>query len=173
MNLIELARRRRSVRQYAPDAVEPEKIDYMLEAARLAPSAVNYQPWYFLLVQAETGRAALQACYPREWFRTAPCYLVVCGDHTQSWKRSDGKDHLDIDAAIAAEHICLAATEMGLGTCWVCNFDAARLKEAFHLPPYVEPVVILPFGYAAEAAQDMKEEKKRKPMEDILKRETF
>lgn len=173
MNLIELARRRHSVRNYAPDAVEPGKIAYILEAARLAPSAVNYQPWYFLLVQEEPGRAALQACYPRDWFRTAPCYLVVCGDHAQSWKRSDGKDHLDIDAAIAAEHICLAATEMELGTCWVCNFDAPRLKQSFHLPPAVEPVAILPFGYAAGTAPDAREEKKRKPIEEIVKRETF
>lgn len=173
MNLLELVRRRSSVRKYAPTPVEADKLDYMLEAARLAPSAVNYQPWYFLLVTEEEGRARLHACYPRDWFRTAPCYLVVCGDHTQSWKRGDGKDHLDIDTAIAAQHICLAATELGLGTCWVCNFDVPSLKQSFGLPESVEPVAIIPFGYPDTTPEKTDSPQKRKPMEAIVKRETF
>lgn len=123
MSFLELARKRCSIRKYAPKNVEQEKIDYILEAARLAPSAVNYQPWYFVWVQSAEGKAKLQECYPREWFKQAPYYLIVCGDHQQSWKRGDHKDHMDIDTAIATEHICLAAAEQGLGTCWVCNFD--------------------------------------------------
>ncbi len=174
MNLLELVGRRSSVRSYAPTPVEADKLDYILEAARLAPSAVNYQPWYFLVVEGEEGRARLQACYPRDWFRTAPCYVVVCGDHAQSWKRGDGKDHLDIDAAIAAEHICLAAASLGLGTCWVCNFDAALLRQAFKLPESVEPIAIIPLGYAeTTAAGETAYLKKRKPADAIVKRETF
>lgn len=111
MSFLELARKRCSIRKYAPKNVEQEKIDYILEAARLAPSAVNYQPWYFVWVQSAEGKAKLQECYPREWFKQAPYYLIVCGDHQQSWKRGDHKDHMDIDTAIATEHICLAATE--------------------------------------------------------------
>ena len=111
MSFLELARKRCSIRKYAPKNVEQEKIDYILEAARLAPSAVNYQPWYFVWVQSAEGKAKLQECYPREWFKQAPYYLIVCGDHQQSWKRGDHKDHMDIDAAIATEHICLAAAE--------------------------------------------------------------
>ena len=121
MNFLELTKRRCSVRKYASRPVETEKLDYILEAARMAPSAVNYQPWCFLVVKSDKGREKIQSCYPREWFKQAPCYIVVCGDHAQSWKRADGKDHMDIDAAIAAEHICLAAAEQGLGSCWVCN----------------------------------------------------
>ena len=114
MSFLELARKRCSIRKYAPKNVEQEKIDYILEAARLAPSAVNYQPWYFVWVQSAEGKAKLQECYPREWFKQAPYYLIVCGDHQQSWKRGDHKNHMDIDTAIATEHICLAAAEQGL-----------------------------------------------------------
>lgn len=96
MSFLELARKRCSIRKYAPKNVEQEKIDYILEAARLAPSAVNYQPWYFVWVQSAEGKAKLQECYPREWFKQAPYYLIVCGDHQQSWKRGDHKDHMDI-----------------------------------------------------------------------------
>lgn len=93
MSFLELARKRCSIRKYAPKNVEQEKIDYILEAARLAPSAVNYQPWYFVWVQSAEGKAKLQECYPREWFKQAPYYLIVCGDHQQSWKRGDHKSY--------------------------------------------------------------------------------
>ena len=115
MNLLELIKKRCSVRKYAPTPVEKEKIDYILEAARLAPSAVNRQPWYFLLVTEQAGCEKIYACYSREWIQTAKSFIVVCGDHAQSWKRAgDDKDHVDVDAAIATEHICLAAAEQGL-----------------------------------------------------------
>ena len=106
MTFLELVRKRCSVRQYSDRTVEPEKMNYVLEAARLAPSAVNKQPWHMLLVESEEKRQLLQSCYNREWFKQAPLYLIVCGDHTESWKRADGKDHLDIDVAILTEHLC-------------------------------------------------------------------
>ena len=144
MSFLELARKRCSIRKYAPKNVEQEKIDYILEAARLAPSAVNYQPWYFVWVQSAEGKAKLQECYPREWFKQAPYYLIVCGDHQQSWKRGDHKDHMDIDAAIATEHICLAAAEQGLGTCWVCNFDTELCRKHFKIPEMIFKIVLFP-----------------------------
>ena len=110
MNLLELAQKRCSIRKYASSPVEDEKLAYILEAGRMAPSAVNFQPWYFVIIRQEAGRAKIQECYAREWFRSAPLYILVCGDHSQSWKRSsDRKDHMDIDVAIATEHISLAA----------------------------------------------------------------
>ena len=166
MNFLELARKRCSVRQYSDRSVEPEKMDYVLEAARLAPSAVNKQPWHMLLVESEEKRQLLQSCYNREWFKQAPLYLIVCGDHTESWKRADGKDHLDIDVAILTEHLCLAAAEQGLGTCWVCNFDAPRVKELFALSKNIEPIVLLPLGYPADEAA-FEGEKKRKARTEI------
>ena len=166
MNFLELVRKRCSVRQYSDRTVEPEKMDYVLEAARLAPSAVNKQPWHMLLVESEEKRQLLQSCYNREWFKQAPLYLIVCGDHTESWKRADGKDHLDIDVAILTEHLCLAAAEQGLGTCWVCNFNVARCKQLFNLPEDLEPIVLLPLGYPADESA-FEGEKKRKALTEI------
>lgn len=85
MNLLELAQKRCSIRKYASSPVEDEKLAYILEAGRMAPSAVNFQPWYFVIIRQEAGRAKIQECYAREWFRSAPLYILVCGDHSQSW----------------------------------------------------------------------------------------
>ena len=167
MNFLELARKRCSVRQYSDRSVEPEKMDYILEAARLAPSAVNKQPWRILLIESEEKRQQLQSCYDREWFKQAPLYLIVCGNHAESWKRAeDGKDHVDVDVAILTEHLCLAAAKQGLGTCWVCNFNVARCKQLFNLPEDLEPIVLLPLGYPADESA-FEVEKKRKALSEI------
>lgn len=84
MNLLELAQKRCSIRKYASSPVEDEKLAYILEAGRMAPSAVNFQPWYFVIIRQEAGRAKIQECYAREWFRSAPLYILVCGDHSHA-----------------------------------------------------------------------------------------
>lgn len=147
----DLAKIRHSVRAYTARAIEKEKLEYVMECVRLAPSAVNFQPWHFYIVRSEEGKQKLQQCYPRDWFNTAPLYILACADHHRSWHRKpDGKDHADIDIAIAVEHLCLAAAEVGLGTCWVCNFDAALCRSLLNLPEHLEPVVIIPLGYPDE-----------------------
>lgn len=173
MNLLELIKKRCSIRKYSPTPVEDEKIEYILEAARMAPSAVNFQPWYFLIIKEEEGCKKVQECYSREWIKSAKCFIIVCGDHSQSWKRSDGKDHMDIDVAIATEHICLAAAEQGLGTCWVCNFDTKLCKKHFCMPDSIEPVVIIPIGYPETPSLFEETHKKRKTTEEIIKLERF
>ena len=166
-DFLELVKARYSSRSYSDRAVEPEKIEYLLECARLAPSAVNFQPWHFIVVESEEKRTRLPECYKREWLREAPLYIVVCGDKSQSWKRrADGHDHADIDAAIATEHICLAAAEQGLGSCWVCNFDPELCSEILGLDGDLYPVAIVPIGYPA----DEPTEKKRKPLDAIVSR---
>ena len=148
MNFLELTKIRYSARSYTSDAVEQEKLDYILECARFAPSAVNYQPWHFIVVKSEEQRQRVRESYPRPWFANAPIYIIICVDSTKAWERqSDGKNHADIDAAIAVEHICLAAAEQGLGSCWVCNFDLEIFKSNFNLPPNEYPVAIIPLGY--------------------------
>lgn len=165
--LLELAQKRHSVRNYEPRQVEDDKLQYILEVARMAPSAVNYQPWKLYVVRDAVTLAALHKVYHREWFATAPCCIVVCGNHLESWHRgSDGKDHCNIDVGIVTQHLALAAAEQGLGSCWVCNFDVEACAELLQLPDGVEPMVLLPIGYAAEGG---KHEKSRKSLDEIVK----
>ena len=165
MNFLELVKIRYSCRAYQSLDVEKEKLDYILECVRFAPSAVNKQPWRFHIVNGEDEKAKLQQCYNRDWFKTAPLYIVASILHDEEWVRADGKHHGDIDIAIAVEHLCLAATEQGLATCWVCNFDSVMCKELFALPENEEPSVIIPLGYAADEAK----QKNRKGIDDIMK----
>lgn len=167
MTFLELTKKRYSCRNYQDRPVERELLDYIFECVRLAPSAVNRQPWKFRLVEDRSQREKLQQCYQREWFNTAPVYVIASVLHEQEWVRSDGKHHGDIDIAIAVEHLCLAATEQGLGSCWVCNFDAALCSELFSLPVNEEPAVLIPIGYPAVEPT----EKKRKELDEILLRD--
>lgn len=168
MDLNEIIAKRKSVRKYTIRPIDEQVINELIESARLAPSAVNYQPWKFYVCASDEAKKIVRDSYPRDWFNSAPIYLMVCGDHSQSWKRpGDGKDHCDIDVAIAVEHLVLKTVELGLGTCWVCNFDAGVLKRGFHLPPETEPVVLLPIGYVTEAYEADERNKKRKPAEEI------
>lgn len=147
--LIDVIRRRYSCRSYSNKPVEEEKIAYIKECMQLAPSAVNRQPWKFRIVLSQEGKKKLQSCYSRPWFNEAPLYILASLLHEQEWVREDGKAHGNIDVAIAVEHLCLAATEQGLGSCWVCNFDAKRCHQLFQMPETEEPVVIIPLGYAS------------------------
>lgn len=168
MNFLELAKTRFSARSYKTDEVEKEKLDYIMECAHVSPSAVNYQPCRYLIVESEDGRRKMQECYPRDWFVSAPLYVVVCVDESVAWTRKeDGKSHADIDAAIATEHICLAASDAGLGSCWVCNFKVEVFNKNFPLPPNVRPVAIIPLGYVDEYPE---QKSTRNPLCDVVTR---
>lgn len=163
---LDLCKLRRSVRNYSSKPVPGEMLDYVMECVRLAPSAVNFQPWHFIEVGGQERCRLLQQCYNREWFRTAPHYFIVCRNKEQEWvRKTDAKPHGDIDVSIAVEHFCLATAEQGLGTCWVCNFDVALCKELFDLPAYLEPVVLLPVGFPVEESVDVP--KSRKSLDEI------
>lgn len=147
-NFLQLAETRRSVRAYKPDEVPEELLQTVLEAGRLAPSAVNKQPWRFLVVRSETGRRALGAAYAREWFWKAPVIIVVCILPQEAWVRSyDGKNYAMVDGALAMDHMQLAAAELGLGTCWIGAFDPAAAREILGLPDGVEIVGMTPVGF--------------------------
>ena len=164
MNFLELTKNRYSCRAYKPLDVEKEKLDYVMECVRYAPSAVNYQPWKFHVICNDKDKAKICECYNREWFKSAPMHIIASILHDEEWVRADGKRHGNIDIAIAVEHLCLAATEQGLASCWVCNFDAELCKSLFNMPKNEEPAVFIPLGYAA----DEPKEKKRKEMDAIL-----
>ncbi|NLM13845.1 MAG: nitroreductase [Epulopiscium sp.] len=170
MSFIDLARKRYSVRKFKDMDVEKEKILQVLEAARLAPSAVNYQPCHFIVITDKEMRKKVAEAYPRPWFQGAPTIIVACGDHAQSWTRKDGKDHCDIDVAIAVDHMTLAAADLGLGTCWVCAFDAKKCHEILELPENLEVIALLPIGYPMEENEP---EKKRKSIKDMVSWERY
>lgn len=167
MNLLELCAERFSARKYTDEKVSEEDLNYILECVRLAPSAVNFQPWKFLVVESEEAKAKLQLCYNRDWFKTAPLYILALKNNNVDWVRKyDSKHHGDIDVAIAVEHLCLAATERGLGTCWVCAYNSNTMKEQFPLPEGWEAVAIVPVGHIAEDCP--KGEKNRKALDEIV-----
>lgn len=166
---LELAKSRYSLRDFMSKPVEEEKLNYILECGRIAPSAANYQPWLLLVVRENKIRQELSGTYNRDWFRQAPVILVFLGDHSQAWKRSDGKDYTDIDLAIIIDHITLAAAEQGLGTCWICNFDAAKCRQILNLPAHLEPIAYLPLGYPAGSTDQNSRHLKRKSIEEIIK----
>lgn len=174
MTFAELAQRRLSVRDYLTQPIEEQKIERILDAARLAPSANNFQPWRFVVVTSEKGREAIIKSYPRDWIKPVPLFLLVCGNRNESWKRkSDNKDHLDIDLGIVIEHICLAATEEELGSCIVCNFDTALCRAFFNLPEAIEPAAIIPIGYPTNPDIFTNSLKKRKSISEVVLRESF
>ena len=164
MTFKELCEARYSVRQYTGEPIPTEKLEYIKQCARLAPSAVNKQPWKLRLIKSEEGLGKIRKVYDREWIGTAKAVIMVIAQKEEAWVRGcDGKYHGDIDAAIITEHICLAATEQGLGTCWVCNFDSALCQTEFNLSEKEEAVVLIPIGIPAGE----KPEKKRKDIAAI------
>ena len=163
--IFDLIGQRYSVRTFSSQAVEREKIVQSLEAARLAPSAVNYQPWQFIVATDAELKKEICEGYRGEWLQTAPVIIVACGNHERSWKRKDGKDHCDVDVAIAVDHLILAATALGLGTCWVCAFDAEHVKQALGLPANLEPIALIPVGYPGSGPVP---QKKRRDLEEIV-----
>lgn len=173
MEFIDLAKKRYSVRKYKDKPVEKQKLEYILEAGRIAPSAANYQPWYFIVVQNDENRAKLATVYKRQWIQQAPVLLVICGDTNKAWVRSDGKNHCDIDISIATDHITLAAAEMDLGTCWICNFDVEKTRELLQLPENIEPIVILTLGYPDNEVNLERHATQRKSIDEIVKWEKF
>lgn len=168
MKFIDIAKNRYSCRDYKPDIVEEDKLMKVLEAFRIAPSAVNYQPWHLIVIQEPENKTKVYESYDRAWFKTAPVIFIACGDHSMSWKRSDGKDHLDIDVSIAIDHLTLQATELGLATCWICNFNSEIIKHNLNLPENIEPIAIIPLGYPNDFCDPDRHHKKRKSIKEII-----
>jgi nitroreductase len=169
MEFAELIKKRYSVRAYKADAVEEEKLLQVLEAARLAPTAVNRQPFRIIVIHTAGREAELRRIYHREWFVQAPLVLCACGIPAQTWCRSDGKNYNDVDVTIAMDHLILAATNLGLGTCWVAAFNPAAAREVLGLPDGVEPIAFTPLGYPA----DQPRSKERKALSELVRYEKW
>lgn len=169
MEFSDLVRKRYSVRAYESRPVEEEKLQQVLEAARLAPTAANRQPFQILVLTTAGREAELQRIYQRAWFVQPPLILCICAIPAEGWVRVDGKGYTDVDAAIAMDHMVLAATELGLGTCWIAAFDPAAAREILGLPSGVEPVAFTPLGYPA----DQPRPKQRKALSELVRHERW
>jgi nitroreductase len=164
MEYFDVIAKRFSVRSYRPDRVDPEKLQKILEAAGQAPTACNLQAFRIVVMKTEGNREALKKVYGRDWFSEAPYVLAVCSIPEKSWVRSDGRNYSDVDAAIIMDHIILAATALGLGTCWIGAFNPQAAREVFRLDENLNPVVLTPLGYPDET----RTEKRRKPISDLV-----
>jgi nitroreductase len=169
MEFTELIKKRYSVRAYKADAVEEDKLRQVLEAARLAPTAANRQPFRIIVIHTAGREAELRRVYDRGWFVQAPLLLCACGIPAQTWTRSDGKNYNDVDVTIAMDHLVLAATDLGLGTCWVAAFNPAAARQVLGLPDGVEPVAFTPLGYPA----DQPRPKERKALSELVRYEKW
>lgn len=165
MDIYQLVHQRYSVREYKDQAVPEEAIRRVLDAARLAPSACNFQPWHFYVVRAAETRKCLFPSERQAWVAAAPVIVVACSRPAEGWTRGyDSKPYASMDVAIAMEHLILAATAEGLGTCWVCSFDPALFRAVLSLPAELEPVAATPLGYAATAPGP----RERKSLDEVV-----
>ncbi len=166
MDFMTLAKKRCSIRAYTDRKVEPEKLAQILEAARVAPTAKNLQPLKILAVQSEEGLAKIGKAAN---VYGAPLALIVCADHDRNWTRPfDGKQSGDIDASILTDHMMLQATELGLGSVWICFFKPDVLREEFGMPENLEPINILAVGYSAGEHAKSDRHEVRVPLEELV-----
>jgi len=168
---LDIAKKRFSCRSYLDKPVEKEKIRTIIEAARIAPSANNKQPWFFYVISEDKNLLSkVHQTYHREWFNDAPVVIVAFADKENAWIRgSDGKNHSDIDVAIAIDHMTLAAADLGLATCWICNFYVEKVKALFNLSKNFEPIALIPVAYCKTKTDINRFDKKRKKTEQIAK----
>lgn len=152
MDLMNLLKARYSVRMFSDKPVEDDKLNQILEAGRVAPTAVNFQPQRILVLKSKDALDKLKNC--TRYYFDAPVALIVCYDNTVSWKRKyDNYDMGAVDAAIVTTQMMLETANLGLGTTWVGHFEPEAVVREFELSENIIPVAILPIGYPAEGAE--------------------
>ena len=155
MEFIDVINKRYSVRGYLDKEVEKEKLEYVLKAATIAPTGVNAQPFKVYVIDTKKNKDELAKIYGAKWFVEAPYVLCVVGLIDKAWTRPwDGKNIVDIDATIVMDHIILAATDVGLGTCYIGAFKADRAKRLLDLDENEVPVLFTPLGYPDAEPRD-------------------
>jgi nitroreductase len=164
MDFFEVIGGRYSVRAYKPDAVEDGKLRKVLEAGVAAPTACNLQPFKLVVIRTQDHLDALKKVCRAPFFTQAPLIIGIYVEVNAAWVRKDGKCYADVDAAIAMDHMTLAATALGLGTCWIGAFDAQAARDFAGLGAGFEPVAFTLLGYPASA----RPERQRKPLEDMV-----
>ena len=171
MDFEKLLTHRYSSRSYKPDPVEEEKLNKVLEAARMAPTAANRQPFQLIIIHTKGRQEELRRIYNKDWFVEAPLVICACSLPEKGWerRRHDGENYAVVDVSIVVDHITLQAADIGLGTCWVGAFDPDNAREILHLPDNVNPIAFTPLGYP----NDTPKAKKRKPLEELIRYEQW
>jgi len=150
MDFTEVVDNRRSIRLFDEKEVDDATIDYVLDSARKAPSWANKQCWRFIVIKnKDTISEIAKTMLINRWVKTAPCLIVACADPTDSGTHNDIA-YYTVDVAIAFEHLVLAATNKGLGTCWIAGFSEKKIKELLEIPPRIRVVALTPLGYPVE-----------------------
>jgi nitroreductase len=163
----ELATTRYSVRTFKDTPVEQEKIDQLLEVARVAPTACNNQPQRLIAVTAPDKLGFIDQSTSCRF--GAPLVFIIGYDRDVCWVRPfDGETSGVVDASIITTHLILEAADIGLGSVWVMHFDPAKLRELFALPDNIIPVALLPVGYPAPDAEPNPRHFESKPLEDLI-----
>ena len=167
MDFLELANQRFSCRGFSDRKVEDEKVEKILEAAKFAPTARNFQPQKILVLTEEEQLKKINNCTPYCW--NAPVIMIIFYDKDISYKRDkyDNKEFGDIDASIVTTHMMLEAQNLGLGTTWVGSFDPQKLMETYNVPNNLVPVAILPIGYPSEEVKPSELHFERKDISDF------
>lgn len=166
MSFSDLVKQRYSVRKYDSRPIEPEKLEQILNAGRLAPTAVNYQPQRILVVQGEDFEK-MQGCTPCLYGQST--VLVVCYDKKESWKSRSGREIGDVDGGIVLTQMMYQAEELGIGSLVVGIYKEAVLRERFQIPEQLEIVALLMLGYpAADSVPNEKLHYSRKDLEEIV-----
>jgi nitroreductase len=167
MSFLDLSRKRRSIRKYRPDPVPEDKLQYVLEAARTAPSWANRQCWRYIVVTDEALRKKITQ---RDWAAEAPVLIVACADPVLSGNKF-GQPYYMLDVGSSVDQLMLAAAEQGLGTCWIGGqFDEKTVKDALGVPDQIRVVALTPLGYPAEEKGPVTE---RKPPSEIVHRDRW
>ncbi len=149
MDFYEVVKNRVSTRKYKSDSITDEILDRVLDAARLAPSGKNSQPWRFIVVKdIETRKKLVGACRGQRFIQEAPVTIVACGYESRAYKKMGGYwNSLPVDIGISLEHLMLAAEVEGLGTCWIGAFDEEEVRNLLGVPKEVKVVALTPIGY--------------------------
>lgn len=152
MDFLEFSRKRYSVRSYSDKPVENEKIQKILKASLIAPTAVNYQPQKIYVLKSDEALNKIRRITKSTY--NAPLVFLICSDTERSWHSPfvEGYDSGEMDTSIVCTHMMLEAEDLGLGSVWVLLFDPAMVKKAFNLPDNIKPVCLLPVGYPSEIA---------------------
>jgi nitroreductase len=164
MEFSEVVKKRYSVRSYRSDPVPDDVLSQILEAAVIAPTAANRQPFRIMVIHTEDREEELQQIYSSTWFTQAPLLICICSIKGKAWVRHDGKNYADVDAAIVMDHLILAAVNAGLGTCWVAAFDVPTARKVLNIPDEWEPIAFTPLGYA----EGYPRSKTRRPLSDLV-----